>query len=107
MPGPGKHIVLRAVNEVMAELVLHGLAIEFDTIARRHGVLLQEALSGQKTLAFVATRQEFWYVLRQRGWSLKRIAVFFGYHHPTILLGIRQHVRRASDADAGREAIAS
>jgi hypothetical protein len=50
-----------------------------------HGMTWADAMSPARTLPYVHARRDVYAALRRHGWSLKKIAIFCGRDHTTVL----------------------
>lgn len=50
-----------------------------------HGMTWTDAMSPARTLPYVSARRDVYTALRKHGWSLKKIALFCGRDHTTIM----------------------
>lgn len=50
-----------------------------------HGMTWTDAMSPARTLPYVHARRDVYAALRRHGWSLKKIAIFCGRDHTTIM----------------------
>ena len=57
-----------------------------------HGMTWTDAMGPSRTLPYTAARADVYKALRKHGWSLKKIGLFCGRDHTTILNAI--HPRR-------------
>jgi chromosomal replication initiation ATPase DnaA len=97
------HQPTRSVNEILAELDVRDLTVEFHAIARRHTCTLAEVIGPRREMAICDARFEIWYELHERGWNYSRIGRLFNRDHSTVASGVRQHLRRLC-RDAARGA---
>ncbi len=67
--------------------------------AQRHGVTVEEILSGDRTKRVSHARQEAYYQVRQFDpdfYSYPNVAKQFGRTHAAVIYGIRRHLERAA-----------
>lgn len=50
-----------------------------------HGMTWEQAMGPSRTLPYIAARTAVYVALRRHGWSLKKIAIFCGRDHTTVL----------------------
>jgi hypothetical protein len=50
-----------------------------------HGMTWTDAMSPARTLHYVHARKDVYAALRRHGWSLKKIAIFCGRDHTTVM----------------------
>jgi chromosomal replication initiation ATPase DnaA len=50
-----------------------------------HGMTWTDAMSPARTLPYVHARRDVYAALRRHGWSLKKIAIFCGRDHTTVM----------------------
>tara|TARA_R110000868_G_scaffold48934_1_gene158253 strand:- start:755 stop:1159 length:405 start_codon:yes stop_codon:yes gene_type:complete len=50
-----------------------------------HGMTWADAMSPARTVPYVSARRDVYTALRRHGWSLKKIALFCGRDHTTVL----------------------
>jgi len=50
-----------------------------------HGMTWEQAMGPSRTLPYIAARTAVYVALRRHGWSLKKIGLFCGRDHTTIL----------------------
>ena len=50
-----------------------------------HGMTWTDAMSSARTLPYTDARRDVYAALRRHGWSLKKIAIFCGRDHTTIM----------------------
>ena len=50
-----------------------------------HGMTWTDAMSPARTLPYVSARRDVYAALRRHGWSLKKIAIYCGRDHTTVL----------------------
>ena len=55
-----------------------------------HGMTWTDAMSPARTLPYTDARRDVYAALRRRGWSLKKIAVFCGRDHTTVMNALQQ-----------------
>ena len=53
-----------------------------------HGMTWTDAMGPSRTLPYVSARRDVYAALRKHGWSLKKIALFCGRDHTTVLNAI-------------------
>lgn len=73
-----------------------------EDVARRHRLAVKDMLSGWRSPALVVARQEFWWLLNQRGVSLAEIGRRTGgYDHTTVRHGVLVWSAKLEMANAG------
>ena len=50
-----------------------------------HGMTWTDAMSPARTLPYTSARRDVYAALRRHGWSLKKIAIFCGRDHTTVM----------------------
>ena len=58
-----------------------------------HGMTWTDAMSPTRTLPYTDARRDVYAALRRHGWSLKKIAIFCGRDHTTVLNALQQKER--------------
>jgi chromosomal replication initiator protein len=77
-----------------AELHRAGVSKLLHLVANYHQVRVSDLVGPSRQAHFAQARHHAWYLLRQQGWTLTRIAHLFGRKdHCTVLHGIRKHER--------------
>ena len=59
-----------------------------------HGMTWTDAMSPARTLPYTSARADVYKALRKHGWSLKKIALFCGRDHTTVLNAINPRKER-------------
>ena len=59
-----------------------------------HGMTWTDAMSPARTLPYVHARRDVYAALRRHGWSLKKIAIFCGRDHTTIMNALQPKDRK-------------
>jgi len=59
-----------------------------------HGMTWTDAMSPTRTLPFTDARKDVYAALRKHGWSLKKIAIFCGRDHTTIMNALQPKKER-------------
>ena len=55
-----------------------------------HGMTWTDAMSPARTLPYTDARRDVYAALRKHGWSLKKIALFCGRDHTTVMNALQQ-----------------
>ena len=58
-----------------------------------HGMTWTDAMSPARTLPYTNARKDVYAALRRHGWSLKKIAIFCGRDHTTVMNALQQKER--------------
>jgi len=59
-----------------------------------HGMTWTDAMSPARTLHYTDARRDVYAALRRHGWSLKKIAIFCGRDHTTIMNALQPKDRK-------------
>jgi len=59
-----------------------------------HGMTWTDAMGPSRTLPYTAARADVYKALRKHGWSLKKIAIFCGRDHTTIMNALQPKKER-------------
>ena len=59
-----------------------------------HGMTWTDAMSPARTLPYVNARRDVYTALRKHGWSLKKIAIYCGRDHTTVLNALQPKKER-------------
>ena len=59
-----------------------------------HGMTWTDAMSPARTLPYTDARRDVYAALRRHGWSLKKIAIFCGRDHTTIMNALQPKDRK-------------
>tara|TARA_R110000868_G_scaffold84250_3_gene237604 strand:- start:144 stop:551 length:408 start_codon:yes stop_codon:yes gene_type:complete len=59
-----------------------------------HGMTWTEAMGPSRTLPYTAARADVYKALRKHGWSLKKIAIYCGRDHTTIMNALQPKKER-------------
>lgn len=98
------HVQTRPIVDIIGELDVRDLAVDFVTICKRHGVTLWEVMGPRRPAHVCAARRACWCLLRCRGWSFPSIARLWGMDHTTIMHGVRKAASDAVMAELKRSA---
>ena len=55
-----------------------------------HGMTWTDAMGPSRTLPYTRARRDVYIALRKHGWSLKKIALFCGRDHTTVMNALQQ-----------------
>ena len=58
-----------------------------------HGMTWTDAMGPSRKLPYVSARADVYVALRKHGWSLKKIALFCGRDHTTVMNALQQKER--------------
>jgi chromosomal replication initiation ATPase DnaA len=59
-----------------------------------HGMTWTDAMGPSRTLPYTRARADVYAALRKHGWSLKKIAIFCGRDHTTIMNALQPKDRK-------------
>lgn len=59
-----------------------------------HGMTWTDAMSPARTLPYTDARRDVYAALRRHGWSLKKIAIFCGRDHTTVMNALQPKDRK-------------
>jgi len=66
-------------------------------VCQKRLVSERDVLNGGRTRNFVEARWHVWCLLRERGYSYKKIAMIFGMDHSTVIHGVRKFLAKYPD----------
>ena len=66
-------------------------------VCQKRLVSERDVLNGGRTRNFVEARWHIWCLLRERGYSYKKIAMIFGMDHSTVIHGVRKLLEKYPD----------
>jgi len=90
-PLAAKHAIARELADELVKDTAHGL-----------GVSVSALMQPNRRRAIAWARQRIMLTLRERGWSLLRIARYFDMNHTTVMYGVKAAQARTEAARARR-----